>query len=54
MDILLTLLGFAMFYFWIHAVVIVIKKTEAKGYEKIVLIVALVFALLYLLGTINE
>jgi hypothetical protein len=53
-EIFYSILGWGMFYFWIHAVIIIIKKTDVKGYERVVLIVALVFAFLYLVGTAGD
>ncbi len=53
-DILYTLLGWGMIYFWIHSVIIIIKKTDVKGYERVVLIAAFVFWLLYFIGTASD
>lgn len=53
MEAFYTILGLAMFYLWIHAVVIVAKKvSNLTGYEKFVLIAGIAFAGLYLLGTL--
>lgn len=42
-----------MFYFWIHAVIIIAKKTDVKGYERIVLIAAFALMFLYIIGTMG-
>lgn len=47
------LLGFVMVYSWIHALYIVATKIDyLTTYEKVVLVGATTFMLLYILGTI--
>ncbi len=43
-------LGIIMFYFWIHAIVIIFKNIKVKGYNKAVLIIAFIFLILLFLG----
>jgi len=47
------ILGLAMFYSWIHSVVIIAPRLKkVTGYEKTVLIFALATAVLYVFGTL--
>lgn len=48
-----TILGFMMFYTWIHSVVIITKKVKGVStYETAVLIIGASGFLLYLIGTL--
>ena len=48
-----TIVGLAMFYAWIHGVIIVVKKTkDVTLYESAVLIAGLVAFLLFLIGSL--
>jgi len=50
---MLEIIGAAMFYSWIHSVIIVSKKLKgATQYEKGVLVAGLVGFILYLAGTL--
>jgi hypothetical protein len=48
------ILGLIMFYTWIHSTVIIAKNLKkVTGYETTVLITAVSFFVLYIIGTIN-
>jgi hypothetical protein len=53
MELFYTILGLAMFYAWIHSMVIIIKKVkETTSYEAGVLIAGAVAFGLYVIGTL--
>jgi len=48
-----TIIGLVMMYVWVHSLIIAFKNIgNINTYEKIVCIVALIFAALYIIGTI--
>jgi len=50
-----TLLGLAMFYVWIHGVVVIFKKIDnLTSYEKFVLIAGLVALVLLIIGVATQ
>ena len=53
-SIFVGLLGIAMFYSWIHSVVVIFKKLDAPTtYERVVLWVAFVTLVLFVLGSLS-
>lgn len=52
MEIFYIMLGFVMIYFWVHALVILFKNVKVKGYDQVVLIVALTALILFILGSL--
>ncbi len=48
------LIGFAAIYFWTHACVICFKKLQVSGYEKVVMIIAFVLAVLLFIGVASR
>jgi hypothetical protein len=53
MEALYMIFGLAMFYFWIHSIVIIIKKTkDLNEYEKVALWIGLGLFVLYLFGSL--
>ena len=52
-DSIYTIIGLVMMYTWVHSMVIIFPKLkEVTGYEKTVLIVALVGFVFFVLGSI--
>ena len=50
-----TILGLAMFYAWIHSVIVIFRKLkEPTTYEKVVLWAGFAAFILFTIGTITE
>lgn len=48
------LLGLAMVYSWVHAIIIVANKTsDTTKYEKFILIASLVMIVFYIIGSLS-